>query len=148
MRLDEQRHDRRRVFDGLRAQGIGVNVHYIPVHTQPYYRQLGFRPGDCPAAERFYQQILSLPLYPGLEDAAQQTVIEALRAGAEAGDLTERARDNARLTTRQLLETAPALVLAYDYYEDAERDAEIVSRNAVRHPGFVPASSPLRVLTR
>lgn len=81
---------------------------------------------------------------------ADDGVYEALMDARSAvwRDLTDRARDNARLVTRQLLETAPALVLAYDYYEDAERDAEIVSRNAVRHPGFVPASSPLRVLTR
>jgi len=62
-------------------------------------------------------------------------------------DLTTRARENARLTTLTPLEVTPALVLAYDYYEDAFRDLEIVARNSIRHPGFVPAQ-PIRVLTR
>jgi prophage DNA circulation protein len=61
-------------------------------------------------------------------------------------DLTERSRSGARLTTRTLPETMPALVLAYDLYEAADRDGEIVARNAVRHPGFVPPA-PLKVLT-
>mgnify|MGYP000969134586 CR=1 FL=1 len=72
--------DRRTVFDRLRAAGIGVNVHYIPVHTQPDFRDLGFRPGDFPAAERYYAQTLSLPLYAGLDDARQDRVIAALAA--------------------------------------------------------------------
>lgn len=62
-------------------------------------------------------------------------------------DLTARARDNARLTTLTPNEVTPALVLAYDYYEDASRDADIVARNGIRHPGFVPVL-PMRVLTR
>lgn len=62
-------------------------------------------------------------------------------------DLTERSRDGARLTTQTPADTTPAVVLAYDYYEDAARATEIVTRNALRHPGFVPPL-PLRVLTR
>lgn len=62
-------------------------------------------------------------------------------------DLTERSRDGARLTTRTPAETTPAVVLAYDYYEDAGRAGDIVARNRLRHPGFVPPA-PLRVLTR
>lgn len=62
-------------------------------------------------------------------------------------DLTERARDSARLTAITPPETLPALVLAYDRYEDSTRDAELVSRNALRHPGFVPPT-PIKVLTR
>jgi len=62
-------------------------------------------------------------------------------------DLTVRSRDSARLATLQPPATAPALVLAYDYYEDAARDGDIVARNRIRHPGFVPPD-PLRVLTR
>lgn len=69
----------RQVFDALRARGIGVNVHYIPVHTQPYYRQLGFRQGDFPQAEAYYAEALSLPLFPGLTEAAQDQVVAALR---------------------------------------------------------------------
>lgn len=72
--------DRRRaVFDSLRAQGLGVNVHYIPVHTQPHYRRLGFRPGQFPASEAYYAGAISIPLYAGLTDAMQDQVIDALR---------------------------------------------------------------------
>lgn len=67
------------VFDSMRQAGIGVNVHYIPVHLQPYYRRLGFGPGDFPAAERYYSEALTLPLYPGLTDAEQESVAVALR---------------------------------------------------------------------
>lgn len=70
--------DRRVVFDKLRAAGIGVNVHYIPVHTQPYYRDLGFSPGDYPEAERYYTEAISLPMYPALTDEQQDTVGAAL----------------------------------------------------------------------
>ena len=72
---------RRAVFDALRAAGIGVNVHYIPVHLQPWYRRLGFRPGDFPNAEAYYVGALSLPLWPGLSDAMQDEVVAQL-AGA------------------------------------------------------------------
>ena len=73
-----QVEDRARVFAALRADGIGVNVHYIPVHLQPYYRDLGFGPGDFPEAERYYDRAISLPLYAGLSDADQDTVVAAL----------------------------------------------------------------------
>jgi len=63
----------------LRAAGIGVNVHYIPVHLQPYYRGLGFKEGDFPAAEARYARTLTLPLYFGLTDAQQNEVVAALR---------------------------------------------------------------------
>lgn len=62
-------------------------------------------------------------------------------------DMTGRARDNARLVTLQPIEVTPALVLAYEYYEDATRDTDIVARNGIRHPGFVPVL-PIKVLTR
>lgn len=70
---------RRAVFERLRAAGIGVNVHYIPVHTQPYYQQLGFLPGDFPLAEAYYAEAISLPLFPTLSEADQDAVIAALR---------------------------------------------------------------------
>lgn len=73
------------LFAALRAQGIGVNVHYIPVHTQPDYRRLGFRHGDFPEAERYYAHALTLPLFPTMSDADQQAVIAAVRAGIGAG---------------------------------------------------------------
>lgn len=69
---------RRPVFEALRAAGIGVNVHYIPVHLQPYYRALGFGPGDFPASEDYYARAISIPLYPGLTEADQDRVIAAL----------------------------------------------------------------------
>lgn len=56
-----------------------MNVHYIPVHLQPYYRRLGFRPGQFPAAEAYYATALSLPLYATLDEAAQDRVIATLR---------------------------------------------------------------------
>lgn len=70
---------RRRVFEALRASGIGVNVHYIPAHRQPYYEALGFKGGDFPQSERYYERTLSLPLHPGLSDAQQDLVVETLR---------------------------------------------------------------------
>ena len=70
---------RRRVFEAMRAEGIGVNVHYIPVHTQPYYRALGFEYGQFPVAEAYYAGALSIPLYPGMTEADQETVVESLK---------------------------------------------------------------------
>jgi dTDP-4-amino-4,6-dideoxygalactose transaminase len=64
----------------MREQGIGVNVHYIPVHLQPYYQALGFRAGDFPAAEAYYRGAISLPLFPALTEAQQQRVANTLRA--------------------------------------------------------------------
>lgn len=70
--------DRARVFCALRTAGIGVNVHYIPVHTQPFYRARGFEWGDFPAAESYYRGAISIPLYAGLTDADQDVVVAAL----------------------------------------------------------------------
>lgn len=75
---------RREVFEALRAAGIGVNIHYIPVHLQPHYRDLGFRPGDFPNAEAYYDRAISIPLYPGLSDAEQDEVVGALKDALEA----------------------------------------------------------------
>ncbi|GGB61056.1 UDP-4-amino-4,6-dideoxy-N-acetyl-beta-L-altrosamine transaminase [Roseibium aquae] len=69
----------RDVFESLRDRGIGVNLHYIPVHLQPYYRQFGFGPGDFPEAEAYYREAISLPLFAGLSEQDQDSVIEALR---------------------------------------------------------------------
>lgn len=77
-----QLHDENRrlaVFEALRSAGIGVNVHYIPIHTQPYYQQLGFQWGDFPHAEAFYSRIISLPLYADLTAEQQQQVALALQ---------------------------------------------------------------------
>ncbi|MFO1341400.1 MAG: UDP-4-amino-4,6-dideoxy-N-acetyl-beta-L-altrosamine transaminase [Burkholderiaceae bacterium] len=70
---------RRPVFDRLRAAGIGVNVHYIPVHWQPYYQALGFRRGQFPQAEAHYAAAISLPMFPLLSEDAQDRVVAALR---------------------------------------------------------------------
>ena len=74
-----QPEKRRAVFDHLRFHGIGANVHYIPVHTQPYYRQhFGFQNGDFPHAEAYYAAAVSLPLYVGLSEAEQDKVVQTL----------------------------------------------------------------------
>lgn len=69
----------KKVFDALREQGIGVNLHYMPVHLQPYYQALGFRDGQFPEAERYYRQAISLPLFPSLTTSQQDTVVAALK---------------------------------------------------------------------
>lgn len=70
---------RREVFKLLRNSGIGVNVHYIPVHLHPYYRKkLGTAPGDCPVAELMYEKILSLPMFPNMTETQVDDVIENL----------------------------------------------------------------------
>lgn len=79
LKLDQLRKTHRQVFDALRAGGIGVNVHYIPVHTQPYYMRLGYGSGGFPEAERYYAEALSLPMFPLLTDAQQDRVHRALR---------------------------------------------------------------------
>ena len=78
LRRNEIEFSRRQVFDALRAAGIGVNVHYIPVHTQPYYRRLGFAPGMFPEAESYYEDAITLPLFSKMTDAEQDTVVAAL----------------------------------------------------------------------
>lgn len=70
---------RRQVFDALRADGIGVNVHYIPVHLQPDYQQFGFAEGGFPNAERYYSGAISLPMFYSLTDAEQDQVVAAVR---------------------------------------------------------------------
>lgn len=70
---------RRDIFDALRNAGIGVNIHYIPVHTQPYYQNLGFKIGEYPIAEAYYEDAISLPMFAAMTDQQQDTVIEMLR---------------------------------------------------------------------
>lgn len=78
LQLKEIGKSRREVFDNLRDAGIGVNVHYIPVHLQPYYKNLGFDFGDFPEAEKYYAEAISLPMFPSLSDMQQDHVVEAL----------------------------------------------------------------------
>lgn len=72
--------DRRRFYDYLHANGIKAQVHYIPVHYMPYYKEaFGFKPGDFPVAEEFYSREVSLPMFPGLTDGEQSYVIDTVR---------------------------------------------------------------------
>ena len=79
LKLNELKASRKQIFEALRAKGIGVNVHYIPVHTQPYYENLGFKLGDFPVAEAYYDTAISLPMYPDLTDDQIQYVYESLK---------------------------------------------------------------------
>lgn len=67
------------VFEALREQNIIVNLHYIPVHTQPYYKNLGFSEGQFPEAERYYSEAISIPMYPLMTEEQQDTVVHSLR---------------------------------------------------------------------
>jgi UDP-4-amino-4,6-dideoxy-N-acetyl-beta-L-altrosamine transaminase len=78
LKLSQIARSHREVFVRLRASGIGVNLHYIPVYRQPYYRELGFPPGYCPEAERYYAEAISLPMYPTLSDQQIREVVTRL----------------------------------------------------------------------
>lgn len=79
LQLDKIAKSHRVIFEELRAAGIGVNLHYIPVHTQPYYQRRGFKWGDFPQAEQYYREAISLPMYYGLRADQQNYVINKLR---------------------------------------------------------------------
>ena len=70
--------ERRKMYDYLREHGIYAQVHYIPVHTMPYYQEMGFKKGSMPNAEAYYEQCLSIPIYPSLKPEEQQYVIEKI----------------------------------------------------------------------
>lgn len=70
---------RREVFDALQAEGVGVNVHYIPVYSFPYYQKLGYKMGSCPNAEKLYERIISIPLFYSMTNEDQERVIEAVK---------------------------------------------------------------------
>lgn len=76
--------DRKRVYDYLHEQGILAQVHYVPLHLMPYYRDLGCRPGDCPRAEEYYAECLSLPMFPTLSPEDQERVIKAVNEAVKA----------------------------------------------------------------
>lgn len=71
--------DRRKVFEELRAKGVGVNVHYIPVYYHPYYRENGYQDVCCPHAEQLYQRMISIPLHAGMTDEEQDYVIKCIK---------------------------------------------------------------------
>ena len=81
IRLDfsKVKKTRKEVFDILRSANIGVNVHYIPVHLQPYYQDLGFKKGDFPMAEEYYASAITLPLYPELSDIELEYIVSTLK---------------------------------------------------------------------
>ncbi len=71
--------DKVQLFEEMKKRGIVLNLHYIPVHTQPYYQELGFKQGDFPQSEKYYEEIFTLPLYYGLTDEQQDDVVAALQ---------------------------------------------------------------------
>lgn len=79
IQLGQIKKTHQEVFETLRDVGIGVNLHYIPIYHQPYYKNLGFVKGYCPNAESYYSEAISLPMYPALSEVQQDRVIEKLR---------------------------------------------------------------------
>ncbi|NLW22611.1 MAG: aminotransferase class V-fold PLP-dependent enzyme, partial [Tissierellia bacterium] len=78
LELEKFKVGRREIFEALRGENIGVNVHYIPVYYHPYYNRLGYEKGLCPNAERLYERIITLPLYPKMKDKDIEDVVDAL----------------------------------------------------------------------
>jgi UDP-4-amino-4,6-dideoxy-N-acetyl-beta-L-altrosamine transaminase len=70
----------RQVYETLRTSGISANLHYIPIYLQPYYEKIGFKPGYCQEAERYYSEAITLPMYPGLTKSQQEQVVDCLRS--------------------------------------------------------------------
>ena len=79
LQLDQIQKTHREVFEALRELGIGVNLHYIPVHTQPHYERMGFKAGDFPQAQTYYREAISIPMFQTMTDEQQDGVIAALR---------------------------------------------------------------------
>lgn len=77
--LEKLRVGRREIFDALKAENIYCNVHYIPVYYFPYYQKLGYEKGLCPNAERLYERIITIPLYPAMTDEDVESVINAVK---------------------------------------------------------------------
>lgn len=78
LELEKFKVGRREIFEALKAENIGVNVHYIPVYYHPYYQKLGYKKGLCPNAEKLYERIITIPLYPKMTDKDVKDVVEAL----------------------------------------------------------------------
>jgi len=76
--LDKVSKSHAKIFDELRAAGLGVNLHYIPAHTQPYYQQMGFKQGDFPNAEHYYSRAISIPLFHSMTFEQLDEVIRVL----------------------------------------------------------------------
>ena len=84
LKLDALRTTHRHVFESLRAACVGVNLHYIPVYRQPYYERMGFAPGCCREAERYYAEAISLPMFPRLTSGEQDHVIRCVKDACAA----------------------------------------------------------------
>jgi dTDP-4-amino-4,6-dideoxygalactose transaminase len=84
LKLDQISKTHRQVFEVLRELGIGVNLHYIPVYTQPYYQRMGFNFSDFPESEAYYAEAVSLPIYPSMTKFQQEYVVEALQRALRA----------------------------------------------------------------
>ena len=78
LQLDKIQRSHLQVFEALRAKDIMVNLHYIPVHTQPYYLRMGFKQGDYPEAEGYYREAISIPMHPTLTQEDQDFVVSSL----------------------------------------------------------------------
>ncbi|MDZ7963378.1 MAG: UDP-4-amino-4,6-dideoxy-N-acetyl-beta-L-altrosamine transaminase [Nostoc sp. DedSLP03] len=79
LKLDKINKTHRQVFEELRSAGIGVSLHYIPVHIQPYYQNFGFKLGDFPQVEKYYKEAISIPIYYGLDEESQDRVVASLK---------------------------------------------------------------------
>lgn len=79
IKLEKIKKSRKKIFDELRKKGVGVNVHYIPIHLHPYYQNLGFKLGDFPNAEKYYNRALSIPLFHKMTIEQQDKVINSLK---------------------------------------------------------------------
>ncbi len=79
LKLQKLKKSHNEVFNELRSRGIIVNLHYIPIHTQPYYQNLGFKYGDFPESEKYYSEVISLPMYPRLTNLEQNRVVSVLK---------------------------------------------------------------------
>ena len=75
----QEKNDRKTVLEALRDKDIQAHVHYIPLHTQPYYQQFGFKEGDFPEAEKYYSEVMTLPIYSAMSNAEQDTVVRELK---------------------------------------------------------------------
>lgn len=80
LQLDKIKYSHQEVFERLRAKGIGVNLHYIPIYTQPYYKQMGFIESNFPEAEKYYAEAISIPMFHCMTSEQQDQVIEALNS--------------------------------------------------------------------
>ena len=79
LNFDEIKKSKQHFFDEMKSRDVALNLHYIPVHTQPYYEALGHRPEECPNSLQYYKEAMTIPLYYSLTDEQQDKVVEALR---------------------------------------------------------------------